>query len=183
MDFKFQRVTNTDNSLFHSLWNLYEDAFPIMERRELFLQKIVLNQSSYHCDAILYKDELAGFILWWQFIDAIYIEHLAINNTLRGQGLGATMLGEFITNHQKTIILEVELPHSTINKRRIAFYERLGFKLNNHAHKQWPLRKAGDEVDLLVMSHPNQLTNIDFLNFKKELEALCFEPYSKYISV
>ncbi|MCG8578924.1 MAG: GNAT family N-acetyltransferase [Bacteroidales bacterium] len=181
MKLTFYPITSANDQLFDSLWELYEKAFPIMERRDLALQKIIMDQETYHCEAILYNDEFAGLILWWQFNSTIYIEHLAIDNNRRGQGLGAKALIDFINKNEQGIILEVELPDKTNNKRRIAFYERLGFKLNSYTHKQWPLRNNGKELDLLLMSYPKLLTRLDYIEFQSELKKRCFQPFESYI--
>ncbi|WP_430816922.1 GNAT family N-acetyltransferase [Carboxylicivirga sp. RSCT41] len=181
MKLSYYRLGNANDDLFPAFWKLYENAFPLMERRDLVLQKKVLTQEIYHCDVILNDQECVGIILWWQFNNAVYIEHLAIEDKWRGQGLGAQVLNDFMNGNEQRIILEVELPDKTINKRRITFYQRIGFKLNNYKHKQWPLRRNGEELDLLLMSFPNLLTSSEFKEFQIELKERCFLSFQDYI--
>jgi hypothetical protein len=45
------------------------------------------------------------------------------------------ILEDFIKGNSNPTLLEVELPDSAINNKRIEFYERLRFKLNLHEYK------------------------------------------------
>ena len=42
------RLNNTSDTSFQKAWELYEDAFPIEERRTLSEQTIILENESYH---------------------------------------------------------------------------------------------------------------------------------------
>ena len=68
------------------------------------------------------------------------------------------MSTEELSFNNKPILLEVELPISNLNKRRIKFYEKAGFTLNNHYYEIPPLEKNQSPLQLLLMSHPNSIS-------------------------
>ncbi|MFD0762072.1 GNAT family N-acetyltransferase [Lutibacter aestuarii] len=150
-------LNTIDNTYFYSAWKLYEEAFPIYERRTLKAQTKLFGNHSYKFDLFVQDDVFIGFILWWNFKDFQYIDHFAVSKLLRNKGYGAKILQEFIKSNSKPTLLEVELPDSPLNKRRIKFYERLGFKLNLHNYKV-PSSIDNRKIDLLVMSYPEVIS-------------------------
>lgn len=84
-----------------------------------------------------------------------YIDHFATGVEQRNKGIGKLILNKFIDRVDKPILLEVELPTSDINERRIKFYERVGFKLNEHDYEIPPIKEDELPLQLLLMSYPN----------------------------
>ena len=71
----------------------------------------------------------------------------------RGLGIGTKLVQDILSeagNHP--VILEVEPPVDKVTKRRVGFYERLGFVLNLYPHYQPPLNLTTDMVELKIMS-------------------------------
>ncbi len=60
-----KRLKNTSANRFQKAWELYEDAFPLQERRLLHEQKYILQNDKYHFDVYIHKNEFTGFLLWW----------------------------------------------------------------------------------------------------------------------
>ena len=168
---KLIRLTNTTDNYFQKAWKLYEEAFPIEERRVLEHQSYVLKNNNYHFDIIIDNNQFIGFLLWWDFGIYKYIEHFTTVAEQRNKGLGKTILNEFIARNDEPIILEVELPKSHINKRRITFYERLGFKLNLQYYEMPPLRDSQTPLHLLLMSYPNKMSEKDVDVFIKKFHT------------
>ena len=54
----------------------------------------------------------------------------------RNGGIGAEAMKQFLAFCGTPVVLEVEMPADEMSKRRIGFYERLGFKLDNHVYHQ-----------------------------------------------
>jgi ribosomal protein S18 acetylase RimI-like enzyme len=129
---KLIRLKNISDNYFQKAWNLYEDAFPIEERRSLEKQRAVMKKAIYHFDTLIEKELMIGFLLWWDLKSYRYIDHFATSTQQRNKGFGKLILETFRDLNDKPILLEVELPNSDINERRIKFYERAGFKLNEH---------------------------------------------------
>ena len=173
------RLTHTNQTHFQEAWNLYKNTFPKEERRSLGLQKEIMKNPNYHFDILRLDGFFVGFILWWQFEDIKYIEHLATEPEYRGKGYGKNIIEHFISECEDFIILEVEMPSNTINKRRIDFYERLKFKLNTHFYEQLPMQKNGISVQLKLMSYPDEISDAKLLAFKENFRNMCFTPYLK----
>lgn len=160
---------------FRKAWMLYEDAFPAEERRELNEQIRILKFSNYHFDVIIDDDKLNGFLLWWDFETLRYIEYFAIASEQRNKGFGKQILENFIATNNKAVLLEVELPNSTINQRRIKFYERVGFKLNQHYYETPPLKKDLNPLQFLLMTYPALITKKEVEQFVKTYHPILYK--------
>lgn len=168
------KLIDTENNKFKQAWNLYERSFPLEERRTLAFQKIIIKHVNYSFEVILHGEEFIGIILWWGFSDLRFIECFATIENIRGKGFGKKILEDFKSIDNRPIILEVELPDEKIKERRIQFYKRLGFNLNNYFYKQPPLYKGGLSVDLLVMSYPTPILREEFDNFIKKYHPIIY---------
>ena len=76
---------------------------------------------------------------------------------------------DFINRNAKPIILEVELPSSHIEQRRIQFYKRLDFQLNHQNYEIPPSEKDQSPLQLLLMSYTHPLTHKDVAVFVEKL--------------
>ncbi|HLV41896.1 MAG TPA: GNAT family N-acetyltransferase [Brumimicrobium sp.] len=161
-------IHSTRDKYFNEAWDLYIKAFHIDERREIESQNQIMKSEYYHFEVITLNQQLIGFIAWWELDQLIFIEHFATLDQHRGKGYGKLILNEFIEQFKGLIILEVEFPNTSINQRRIGFYERLGFELNTHQYQQLSLRKGGPKVDLLVMSYPTKIEESELKKFEME---------------
>lgn len=116
------RLKNSSNIYFDKAWELYEEAFPLNERRLFEAQVNLMSDPKYHFDILIEDNQLIGFLLWWDLESFRYIDHFATSKQLRNKGYGKLILEQFINNNSKPILLEVELPTSELNQRRIKFY-------------------------------------------------------------
>lgn len=152
---------------FDSFFNLMSESFPSIERRSYEGQKKLLSEELYNI--IVVKDEnenMAAFIANWEFDNFNFIEHFAVDSKIRGNGVGTAMLKAYLNKCNKPIFLEVEPPTNDISMRRIEFYKRLGFHLNNFEYLQPPLQKQYDFLPLKVMSYPRSFSEREFINFR-----------------
>lgn len=152
---------------FSKIWEVMEYSFPPNERRPFLEQKNLLNNEFYEIDCVMEKDILCGFVCKWNIYDFLFLEHVAIANEFRGKGIGSKMISSYLKD--KTVILEVELPHDTNSIRRINLYERLGFKLNEYEYYQLPLNKGDEKTKMFIMSYPNKLTPTEFDYYVKNI--------------
>jgi len=172
---KQTRLKNISDKYFYEAWELYEQAFPLEERRQKDAQIGVMQHPNYHFDIMTNDEHFIGFILWWDFETLNYIEHFAISAQQRNKGFGKLILKKFMGSDDKPILLEVELPHSTINQRRIKFYERTGFKLNQHYYEIPPQHEGQSPMQFLLMSYPSLLTAEDVERFVKICHPIIFK--------
>ena len=120
------------HSDFDSFFKLMREGFPSVEMRSCEDAKNLLYEDLYNI--IVDKDEnenITAFIANWEFSDFNFIEHFAVDSKIRGSGIGTAMLKAYLNKCNKPIFLEVELPENHVSIRRIEFYKRLGFYLNN----------------------------------------------------
>ncbi len=159
------RLSTLKSLYFQEAWSLYVAAFPEDERRDLDYQILTMQQPAYHFEVYVDGEVFVGFMGWWDFDDVRYLEHFATSEKLRGGGLGRKILEDFTTQSDKPMLLEVELPEDELTRRRVGFYERLGFVLNKHAYVQPPYRVGGNPVDLLIMTYPCAILEDELRDF------------------
>lgn len=143
------------------LWKIYQYSFPESERRDLQHQKRILKDPLYHLLPLYDQHNLSGFVAFWDLNTFIFIEHLAIKKTLRGKGYGSKAIKRMASKYPK-IVLEVEKPDTRDARRRISFYERLGFILNSYPYLQPPYQPRMYPVPLFLMSFPRKLKEWEF---------------------
>ncbi len=138
---------------------LYTAAFPPEERR--LWDGILHPQSPYGPQLsiirISYPDSaprFAGIITVWEFETLRYIEHFAIDDCLRGSGIGADVLHAVLADSPKPVVLEVEPPadDNPMAARRISFYRRCGLQILPHPYIQPPYSPGLPAVPLLLMA-------------------------------
>lgn len=116
-----------DSDLLSRLMRLYEDAFPPEERRPV--EQMLPSDPEFK----LYAIGEHGLLTAWEFPEVTYIEHFAVFPESRGQGIGSKALAEL----KGSVILEVEPHEAGIEAaKRIAFYERNGFRLLDRDYVQ-----------------------------------------------
>mgnify|MGYP000933854328 CR=1 FL=1 len=154
-------------SIFEAFWKIYDESFPDDEKRDIEGQKALLNDKDYK--TIFHYDEgrLIGFLCYWNLDRFNFVEHIAIAREFRGRGAGSLLMKNLI-RLGKRIVLEVEPPEDDIKRKRIAFYEHLGFSMNEYHHVQPPLKMNANPVELRLMSHPEPLSpeDVQFIEVK-----------------
>lgn len=146
------RITDWKCAEFEALWNLYEDSFPIEERRdEDQLKDMILNEKRMYFNKVEYEGKLAGLFVYWNMGDFYYMEHLAILEEMRNSRIGGRVL-EWAGEHIHGLrILEVEPAESEITTRRIGFYKRHNYEIYDKTYIQAPYRPDGEGCPLWIM--------------------------------
>ncbi|TKH42891.1 GNAT family N-acetyltransferase [Paenibacillus terrae] len=155
---------------FSQVYAIMEASFPETECRIFASQKALLTHPSYRL--ITEKGEQGhtiAFLAGWEFTHFRFVEHIAVDQAIRGGGLGKKLMSRFISQSDKLVVLEVEPPEDEWTRRRIGFYERLGFHLNDFEYVQPPLRAGQTDLRLQIMSYPYALTEQDFAPFRQIL--------------
>jgi len=99
--------------------------------------------------------EAPALLTYWDFPECIYVEHLAVDASVRRQGYGGRML-QALKEEGRPIVLEVELLETDIARRRIAFYERNGFRLwTSRNYQQPPYRQGDSPIAMRLMAWGN----------------------------
>lgn len=175
----FKKIFGPNSQEFKNVWRLYESSFPSDERRSLELQTGVFDNKLYSLLAVLDKSQLVGFLAVWEFEEFIFGEHFAVMEKLRNRGIGSTLLREYMGQAKKGIVGEVEKPETEIARKRIGFYERLGFKLNAYDYIQPSYGEDKEPVPLFLISFPGEMNEAEFLERRNQIHRVvygCEEP-------
>lgn len=139
-------------------------AFPYEERRDSSDQKKCFDKCYFNFLEITDNGIPVGFITPWVFPDFVYIEHLAIDEDKRSGGYGSKTIELIKEIYKKPVILEAEAPETEQQIKRIRFYERLGFKVNEYDYTQ-PSYHGSEGVPLMILSYPELLSQKEFDDF------------------
>lgn len=132
----------------------YTESFPEVERRDFSLVRgLVKDEPKFIVYALSRENRYVGFITGWLFDGYTYAEHFAIDPSARNGGIGAEAMKQFLAFCGTPVVLEVEMPVDEMSKRRIGFYERLGFVLDHHVYFQPPYRKGEAFLEMRLMTH------------------------------
>lgn len=138
-----------------------EASFPVSEIRPI--EQII---KAYHEGLLkielLDENRVKGFITYWDFQDFFFIEHFAIDPAYRNQGLGQDFFAQLLQKYAQPFVLEVEPPFEDIQKRRVGFYQRLGFHLLPYPYLQPPYQAGYRPLPMHLMSYPMALNQPDF---------------------
>lgn len=169
------RLTPENTSLFGTVWNIFEENFPPEERRLSLEQHRLLYNPKYYLDALLDTSKVVGLLSYWVFNELIFIEHLAIASSEKGQGLGTLFLKDFLFQRNKNILLEVEIPHTEIQQKRINFYQKIGFHLNTYPYTQPPYQPGFPPIPMHVMTYPKAFNKSQINHFVEQYHPLIYK--------
>jgi ribosomal protein S18 acetylase RimI-like enzyme len=161
---------------FDSAFSLLEESFPLDEYRPYDAQRALLQNPQY--SIYILPDEasreIKALVTVWQFKDFAFIEHLAVAPECRNQGIGAALLCELRKLLACRLVLEVELPETEMAKRRIGFYQRNGFSLNQYPYSQPSYGKGRSPVPLLLMTTEGGIDQTEFERMKETLYRVVY---------
>ncbi|MGN0298817.1 MAG: GNAT family N-acetyltransferase [Lachnospiraceae bacterium] len=161
-----QKIRKND---FDQVYALMEISFPYDEYRGYEEQKELLKQPNYTVYVLPDDDNIKAFITVYQFENFAFVEHFAVKPSYRNSGIGAAILQELSILLQCQICLEVELPETEVAKKRIKFYERNGFYLNNYPYVQPPFSEDKCAIPLFIMTTNHPLNEAEFNYIKSVL--------------
>ena len=150
---EFLKIEPEDKSRWSEVWKLYEESFPVAERRK----------AEDHLSAC---NQLIGLMFFWEWDNYRYLEHLAVNPDLRGHGYGTQLLN-YLRESKHTIILEIDPLINELSVRRLQFYERSGFTLTPYRFVHLPYQLDGIKQELLILSYPKMISKEQHNHFLK----------------
>ncbi|WP_236570637.1 GNAT family N-acetyltransferase [Paenibacillus sp. An7] len=160
----------TQQEKFDQVFDLMKASFPESEYRDYKNQRKLLSDPRYQLLTEENKQgEVIAFLAGWEFADFRYVENIAVSPSIRGGGIGKQLMNRFMRQSTFPIVLEVEDPKSDLQRRRVRFYERLGFRLGEYKYVQPPLREEIPGLPLRIMSYPEKLTASQFEQVKDVL--------------
>ena len=162
-------IVALDRARFDEVYSIMEQSFPPDEIRPYDEQKTLLSNEFYKVYTLVDGGRICTVAATWQFDGVLFIEHLATDPELRGRNMGAQMLGFLTGNEKRIVCLEVEPPESELTRRRIAFYERQGFRLNKYSYVQPSISLGRLPVPLMIMTHSKGIAECEFESIKSIL--------------
>ncbi len=137
-------------------WQLYESAFPRCERRSAPAHlAAVSSEAVFHADELYLRDDgdFAGILYYWLWpgYSLCFVEHLAVQPELRGQGVGHAAL-ELLRGLADCVLLEIEPVVDEQTARRLSFYRSAGFEPLPYEHVQLPYHAGDAPVPMVLLS-------------------------------
>ncbi|MCD8072609.1 MAG: GNAT family N-acetyltransferase [Alistipes sp.] len=160
------KITPSESRLWEQVWRLYNESFPEYERRRVSSHTMACEDPDFHTYISIDNGNLQALLFYWTYGKYIYIEHVAVDPHLRGKSIGSKLLTSFARdNGDCTIILEIDPPCDDISRRRLAFYERIGFKNTGRIFTHPSYSRSGQGHELLVLSYPENLDDPEYKEF------------------
>ena len=156
---------------FDQMYEIMEQSFPDDEYRGYKGQKSLFENPEYR--VYVHKNDdtgkIDGFLAAWEFEELLFLEHFAVSGKVRNAGIGGRMLREVLSQVNKLVCLEVELPQGELEKRRIGFYERNGFFFNEYPYMQPSIAKGRNPIPLRIMTYLKPVSQKEHEEIKKLL--------------
>ncbi|MBQ3526118.1 MAG: GNAT family N-acetyltransferase, partial [Akkermansia sp.] len=116
-----ERLKSVNDANFAAVWQLYEHAFPLSEQRPYAYQALAMqDRQDFVC---LHLSDVCGFVgllFYWNLSHCLYVEHLAIMEGRRGQGLGSRAL-RYVHSLGLPVVLEIEKVVDAPTHQRLLF--------------------------------------------------------------
>jgi GNAT superfamily N-acetyltransferase len=170
MDIEKIRITSSANTMFGHFWEIYNESFPEIERKNLAGIDIAMAKDRFHNELITINGVPSAILSYWLYPAFCYLEYIAITPRLKGNGLGSEILKGLIKEVRQPIILEIEHVVDSTTQRRQNFYQRHGFVANpQHNHLQPPYQRGFEPLPMLLMTYPQQISNEAYQTFNRLL--------------
>lgn len=149
------RITNPDDAYLKRLMPLYEESFPLEERRPVEqLKRLIKSTKIMHFNAVVLDEELCGLFVFWDFGTFCYLEHFAIYPHMRNKKIGQQVLDYVAENLPGLRLLEVEpATDDEMAVRRVDYYRRNGYKVLEKDYIQPSYHKHEDACPLWIMGN------------------------------
>lgn len=176
---EYLRIDPNDRARWDSVWGLYEESFPVAERRKKEDHLRAHDDNRFFPISAWEGEELVGLMFFWEWDSYRYLEYLAVNPKLRGQSFGSQMLNH-LRDSGHTVILEIDPLINELSVRRLQFYERAGYSLTPYRFMHLPYRIGAESQELLILNYPKMISkeqHNDFLRFvNEEVIHYCEQP-------
>lgn len=143
--------SNVSSTLLLALQQLYEQSFPLYERRDWYKLAEMTTISAMNVSIYHHDDALMGFCIWWNFKGFLYIEHLATHPNYRKRGVATRLLKDLLSFEQQ-VVLEIEPPVDATGANRLAFYRNAGLQTIAFSYEQPAYRKGDPALSMWLMA-------------------------------
>lgn len=169
------RITDPDDPKLAPLWDIYRHSFPEVEQRTLADHKAALKERDFHCRALMENGKVQGLLLFWDFEQVgsglRYIEHFAFAPEARNDGHGSRVLSAFAKERPDLLLmLEIDPLETGIARRRLQFYERLGYVMNEPPYWHPPYQREHTDYPLLLCSLGRAMRPEERIDFERAVK-------------
>lgn len=171
----FDKENKIKESVFEKIWRIILESFDDDEIRSYAEMKELLNNPYFQIVSIVDGNELVGCMFIWKLDTFIFIENFAVKPDKRNSGIGHLALQYIKEYYHLPIVLEAELAESEIQKRRLNFYMRNGFNINEYHYVMPALKKDSNPLRLLILSYPNLLNEEQFEDIKNKIYSIIYD--------
>lgn len=157
-----------DNISFDEIYTILKSCFEPILYRKYEKQKELLKNYKYNIMTYKKDNKIVGFLSYWKIDENnFFVEHFAVDKNYQGQGIGKSLFSDFL-KLKGDKCLEVEPPHTDIDKKRIKLYESFGFIFHEELYYQPPYNKGDNKTRLHIMS-TKKLNDNDFNDLVKKI--------------
>ncbi len=153
MTLQSEQIQTITHPYINQICTLYCESFPVHERRtpEQLLEML---SGIEEMELYLLKNEeiFVGFMVIWDFRQFTYLEHFAIDATLRGNNYGSQAIG-LLKKRSERILLEAEPVTDQQSEKRIGFYLKNGFYVLDFIYYQPPYREGDETFSMRLLSN------------------------------
>lgn len=183
-----RQLTGNETTEVQQAMKLYVNAFPNQDERRSEAAEVqcILDKVLNFSVETNEEGNVTAILATWNLGEQDFIEHLAIDQSIRSKGLGSQVMREYLSKEEwknRMVMLEVERPDEAQTEllksgektndevvRRIRFYEKLGFHLNTHDYIQPPYSEGKKAVKLYLMTYPRPIKDdAEFESMRKNL--------------
>ena len=165
-------ISSAQSPLYAEVAASYALSFPLFEQRTPQQQSDAFADPRYHLLAWHEERRLMAYISYWDLGHCLYVEHFAVEQAQRGQGTGSEVLRQFCSQAKTAVVLEIDPPVDEVSRKRLRFYEHLGFRHNTHSHLHPAYRQEYAPHRLHIMSYPRHITAEEYGRFNLDLQHI-----------
>lgn len=160
-DLHYKPIGSVEDPLFQPAIDLLEQSF-VSDERPTFNQSL-LDNHQYTLSAWYSDQKFVGCLSWWSFDRFTFMEHIAIAPEQRNSGLGAAIIRSFLRRGKDILSIgECELATTKVAARRIEFFKRLGFIVNDYDYIQPAYSEIKSPVPMHLITYPRAITTEEY---------------------
>lgn len=165
------RITDPGDRWLPAFWQVYGESFPDIEQRTLGDHLRALAHPDFHCRVVVEGNALIALLCLWEFSGLRYVEHFALTPGARGNGLGSRILTELAAEPSASLLmLEIDPLIDAVSRRRLGFYERLGYVRDPQAYTHPPYQHGHAPYPLLLLSLHRGMTPAERASFERQVD-------------
>lgn len=159
---------------FDEVYEILKNCFEPVLYRKYEKQKELLKNCRYNIMTYKKDNKIVGFLSYWAIDkDIFFVEHFAVDKNYQGQGIGKSLFNDFL-KLKGDKCLEVEPPHTEIDKKRIKLYESFGLVFHENLYYQPPYNKGDNKTKLHIMCS-KKLNNSSFNNLVEKIYNIVYK--------